>query len=342
MEFLLHTLEDAVAWDTLIVRAKNYTFFHSMAWAKAIVSTYGFRQRYIAVRAGDAFAAIPLMIVRRPMSRSKAICLPFSDFCGPVFTDPMILDELMRYLRTQVESQRWKELEIKEDHGISGLAPCESYYEHLLPLEQGIDSVFRGLRPTTRQDIRRAEREGVTVQISREASAMDTYYRLHCLTRRRLGSPPQPKEFFHNIHQHVIQPGNGLIVQSRFQGRTIASSVFLHFGNTAVYKFGASLPGYERLSPSKLALWEAIRWYVQQGFSTLSFGRTDPENVGLMKFKNGWGGECREISYRKWPQGRSNGIPAQTKYLRMALPIVRALPVPALRLVGDIAYRLLT
>ena len=169
----------------------NYTFFHSMAWGRAILDTYGFRQFYISARDAGDFAAIPFMLVRRPWSKVRAVCLPFSDFCGPAFTAKWILDLLMDHVQSHMKMNDWKELEIRADGLMDGVTPFEKYVEHVLPLDKNVDIAFRTLRSSTRRNIQQAEKKGVRVVISREGAAMDVYYRLHCVTRKRLALFPQ-------------------------------------------------------------------------------------------------------------------------------------------------------
>ena len=302
MEITTYSIDNGDAWDRLMLEAVNYTFFHSMAWGRAIVDTYGFRQFYISAKHKGDFAAIPLMLVHRPWSKKRAVCLPFSDSCGPVFTARWILDLLLDYVQSQMKLNNWKELEIRADSLLEGVVPFEKYIQHSVPLDRDIDAVFKALRSSTKRNIQQAEKKGVKAEISQKPAAMDIYYGLHCVTRKRLGVPPQPKAFFNNIQKYVIARGNGFIIQSKYEGMTIASAVFLHFGGKVVYKFGASLLDKEHLRPSNLMMWEAILFLKEKGFKTLSLGRTDPNDSGLMQYKNGWGTQCREIGYYVWPQ----------------------------------------
>ena len=46
-------------------------------------------------------------------------------------------------------------------------------------------------------------------------------------------------------------------------------------------------------------MWEAIKWYCQNGFKELHFGRTEPEHRGLRQFKMGWGAIEHGVDYFK-------------------------------------------
>jgi len=341
METMRYDSRNASAWDAMILASRNYTFFHCMGWAKAIAATYGNRCLFVATRDGDDFAAVPLVVKRGPLSGPRGVCLPFSDFCGPVYTDRRVLDGLTGHLQSMARSRKWKGLEIRTDCRMPGFAPGERYFEHVLSLRRTEEDLFRSFRPSTRRNIQRAIQAGVKVEISRDPRALDSFYRLHCLTRKRLGVPPQPKLFFRNVLRFVIEPGDGFVARCRYRDTTVAAAVFLHFGSAAVYKFGASLPDRERLRPNNLLMWEAIRWYMARGYRSLSLGRTDPEDEGLMQFKNGWGAVCREVRYSRWPPVHRGGRGVETRLSRIVSPILKFMPVSALRCVGTIGYRLL-
>jgi len=45
------------------------------------------------------------------------------------------------------------------------------------------------------------------------------------------------------------------------KGKNIASAVYFHFGDKAIYKYGASDRKYQHLRANNLVMWEAIRWF---------------------------------------------------------------------------------
>lgn len=58
-----------------------------------------------------------------------------------------------------------------------------------------------------------------------------------------------------------------------FKGTIIAGAIYFHFGEKAVYKYGASDVKYQQLRPNNLVMWEAIRLYCQNGYKSFCFGR---------------------------------------------------------------------
>ena len=183
-------------------------------------------------------------------------------------------------------------------------------------------------------------RKGLTLTMSQSAAALAEFYRLHCMTRQGHGVPPQPYRFFEKIHEHVISQGLGHVVSAEYEGRIVAASVYFHFGQNALYKYGASDKAYQWLRPNNLVMWEAIKWYSQNGYRSLCLGRTELSHTGLRQFKTGWGADERLIRYLKYDVGADRyvedtpqqGTPAYHR-------VMSRMPVPLLRLAGSILYR---
>ena len=119
---------------------------------------------------------------------------------------------------------------------------------------------------------------------------MESYYRLHCQTRRRHGLPPQPFKLFAAIQEHVLAPGLGCVITALDRARPIAAAVFMQFGGKALYKFGASDFKYQHLRGNNLVMWEAIRWFASRGCSRLHFGRNVHRQCWTATVQVGMGG----------------------------------------------------
>lgn len=217
--------------------------------------------------------------------------------------------------------------------------PFASFSHHILDLTTGPDRLFANLRESTRRNIRKAEKEGVTVRFATDLEAVKTYFRLHCQTRKRHGVPPQPWLFFENIHKNLISGDQGFVALAEYQGKEIAGAVYLTFGGSALYKFGASDLSYQHLRANNSAMWAAIRRLAESGFRTLSFGRTDPENQGLIRFKSGWGTVEERQDYFRYDFSKQDFISGYGKGPAGYEKVFQKLPEPALRLMGKVLYR---
>ncbi|WP_236015197.1 lipid II:glycine glycyltransferase FemX [Geomonas anaerohicana] len=216
--------------------------------------------------------------------------------------------------------------------------PYKRFVQHTLPLLKDEATLQGRLRKSAARNILKASKEGVQVEISDELDEVLSFYRLHCLTRRRQGQPPQAKKYFVQLHKHLIAKGLGFTALARHGENIIAGLICLHYGSNAIYKYGASDEQYQSLRANNLLFWEMIKKCANGGFTRLSFGRTDLENNGLMIFKDGWGGERSELYYYRYDFHSETFLP-QTKGLHGYEELFKKLPISLLRLVGTLGYR---
>jgi len=184
--------------------------------------------------------------------------------------------------------------------------------------------------------LRRADRSVLNTTIERDLPAVRAYYRLHGLTRRRQGAPIQPWRFFQLIHQQLIAEGLGMVVLARVRGRPVAGALFLSWNSNLIYKFGASDPAFWDLRPNNLVIWTAIEWGCANGYRVLDLGKSDTHNLGLRRFKSGWGAKEVPLHHTVLPSGA--GPERSGLALRAASGLIRHSPVIAARALGELLY----
>ena len=176
------------------------------------------------------------------------------------------------------------------------------------------------------------------MEILNTLEAVRTYFRLHCLTRRRHGLPPQPFGFFKRIHQHLISRGNGFVVLAHWQGRPIAGAILLHFGRHAIYKFAASNLAYQHLRGNDLVLWAAIQ-ELSGRFDVLDCGRTSLFHSGLRRFKLGFGTHEFTTDYHCYDFVAGSFVMTSDWASGIHNRLFELMPIPLLRVVGNLLYR---
>ena len=214
-----------------------------------------------------------------------------------------------------------------------------SFFGHTLDLTKGETALYSGLRDSTRRNIKKAEKEKVEVRIESTPGAVGEFYRLNCLTRREHGLPPQPYHFFTEVYRQVISRGNGFVALAYVEGKAVAGNVYFYCGRQAIYKYGASDKKYQSLRASNLVMWEAIKRFCGDGFKSLCFGRTEPENDGLRQFKRGWGTEEHPIRYFRYDLRQCAYVAGKQKGEPRYTGLFRATPAPVLNVIGSLLYK---
>lgn len=204
---------DYPKWDDLIRSNPNSTFFHSSSWTKVLNESYGYLPLYFSmIDNSRLLSLIPMMEVKSIITGKRGVCLPFTDYCEPILEDNDSFGDPMNKLIKYGEKAEWKYIELRGGNGLCHTSlTSSSYYGHTLALSVDVDKIFSSFRDSTKRNVRKAVREGITVNLCKSRESMEEFYRLNCMTRREHGLPPQPAQFFRKIYEHIISKGADLL-----------------------------------------------------------------------------------------------------------------------------------
>ena len=327
-------------WDDLVLATGKASFFHSSAWARVLAESYGYKPVYFTYREnGKMLGLMPFMEVDSCLTGKRGVSLPFSDYCQPLCTSKENFQEMVPKVIEYAKEAGWRYIEWRDAESLFGeVEDCSRYYVHSLKLEGELETIFAGFRGNTRRNIKKALRMGVSVDILNSYDSVKEYYRMHRITRKEHGFPPQPFKFFEKIFEHVVAAMKGIVVLASYREVPVAGAIFFRFGEEGIFKYGASDRKYHHLRANNLVMWEAIKWCKANSFMKLNFGRTRFEDRGLSQFKNGWGTERKVIKYHKYKPGEKTFVRDPVR-LEMSGRLLGKLPSPIFNFIGSALYR---
>jgi hypothetical protein len=328
-------------WDQRVKLNPHSTFFHGAAWARVLVETYGYQPLYLTtVRNGTGSGLLPLMEVNSWLTGKRGVGLPFTDECEPLAADQAGFQKLHQSALELARSRQWKSVEYRGGQAFfAGTPPSLCHYTHRVKLSRDAQALFAGLEGGVRRAIRKAEKETVQIEVSRDLAAVKVFYQLLVKTRRRHGLPPQPFRLFHNIYRHILSQNMGVVVVARKGHTPIGAAVFFQWADEVIYKYGASDERFQHLRPNNLVMWEAIKWHGGHGLQTLNLGRTSLANSGLRRFKLGWGAAEEKIAYYKFDLQHERFVVEQDETAGWYNQFFRSAPGFVSRLAGQVLYR---
>lgn len=331
---------DDPAWLEFVAAHPSANAFHRPAWSEVLAATYGYPCFVVAQRDADGkiVAGLSVARVRQPFGRQRLVSLPFTDYC-PVLADPQA--DMARFA---ADLSHWREgvdasvLEVRDELNAPGSSPQVVGTRHIVDLEGDSEAVFNRFdRGRIRNRINSARKQGVEAVLGSSREHLADFYRLHCLTRRRLGVPVQPWRFFENIFEKVLAGGLGFFVVAECAGRPVAAALFLAWNRQLIYKFSASDRERWTRGANHLVLWTAMSWGCAAGYRSIDLGRTDAAHESLRVFKAGWGARELPLVYshlgaapRMAPSGLASRAMAQ---------VIRRSPTVVCRTVGELLYR---
>ncbi len=324
-------------WDALLTSRPDFSFFHGTAWLKVLAGSYSFTPQFFS----EGAALLPLMEADSWLTGRKGIALPFTDECGPLGAEKESFGKMFGDAVAFGKSRGWKSIELRGGKEFFGaeVPDSVSFFGHEVDLTVGENSLFEKMDGSVRRAVRKAEKDGVKVELSSSLEAMREFFRLQCLTRKRHGLPPQPWDFFLNIHRHVLSQNLGAVAVASHGGEKIAASVYFFLGGRAIYKYGASDYAYQQLRGPNLVMWETMKWLTRNGATSLDLGKTALANEGLRRFKLQLGAREKNVAYVKFDLRRNCFVTETDGVAGWHNKVFTALPSWLSQSAGNFLYR---
>jgi len=152
-------------------------------------------------------------------------------------------------------------------------------------LTQSEDVLFGNMTKTCRWTVRKAEKNGVTIEEAKDATLADDYAaQLGDVFAKQGMVPFYGVERVRSLIKHVYPTGTLLMLRARnAEGQCIATGLYPALNRTAFYWGGASWREHQKLYPNELLQWHAMRYWKQRGMKVYNM-------VGTIEFKQKFGG----------------------------------------------------
>jgi hypothetical protein len=293
-------------WDDFVYSHEKGTIFHHSSWIKTIKESYPYQCiLYVYKNDKDEICAIfPCCIVKIPFLKKRMVSVCFSDYCFPLSQNCQVSNDMINKI-VEKHHHSLNHIEVRGHIRETTCFQCQNYFKHhVLQLHPDVSSVKNKFNKKTIQySIRKAMRENVKIIECNTIQGMKSFYNLHRMTRKKHGIPTPPFTFFSNIHHNLITKKLGSVLLAVHGSEVIAAGIFFYFKKTIYYKYNASNPAYlTSKKPNHLLTWKAIENGCLNGFQFFDFGRTSPDNTGLMKYKQMWGAQTVDLPYFYYPE----------------------------------------
>ncbi|HUG99680.1 MAG TPA: peptidoglycan bridge formation glycyltransferase FemA/FemB family protein, partial [Gammaproteobacteria bacterium] len=259
----VRSLADRPAWDELVAELGGQPF-QSWAWGE-LKSDFNWQPHRLAAPRGSA-----AQVLIRPYRGLAVAYVPR----GPVLAhdqslDDSLVDELVRLARSRRAAFLRLEPDVLEDdpaaaaldaalrrHGFRAsartLQPRSSIRLDLRPAEDGL---LAGLSKGHRADIRRAERDGVTVRVGAREEEVDRLHQMLVATSARRSFGFHSAAYYRTLWRVFGDAARMLIAEHG--GQVVAASLVLAWGQHGTYLVaGSTADGLEHRA-AHLLQWHA-------------------------------------------------------------------------------------
>lgn len=284
--------EQRGAYDQFIDRAPTGLPQHLSGWQDVLAQTYGYKTRFLtAVKDQAIVGAMPLFLIDSPLLGRTVRTMPGGLVASNDTIAAALIDEAKRWTAVSGASRlliadgrcTWRDetLQCSSDH-----------VTWTKDLRAGEAAVWQQLHANIRRQVRLARKNDLTVQIRRDAKAIQPFYKLFLQFTHKNGTPLFGLNFLENVVAAFPERFSIALVY-RYE-RPLGGYFQLECGDAVVGLWGASLHQFLKLRPVYLAYWEIMREAMRHEFNTLDMGRS-PINANTSRFKGQWGGVSTPI-----------------------------------------------
>jgi peptidoglycan pentaglycine glycine transferase (the first glycine) len=306
-------------WDRFVEATQGGTYQQSSMWAQ-VKSTVGWRPiRFTLSRDSRTVAGCQALV--RSFARLGAVgFVPY----GPLVAhdNPDAIQAVLSTVQRMVKEERLLYLKlqpppdcsdmsgvVKERGFVPSSLDAAPRFTARVDLRQSPDALLAAMRPTTRYEIRRAERRGVVIRDGGEKD-LPIFYEVVKATSSRQGFSPYPQSYFEQMWRSFHERGHIHLLIAEYQGEVLSSNLLVGFGKSTFYKMGGWSGVRRDIRPNPFLHWTGMQWGRQHGYRYYDFEGINP-SVGdaimagrsgkdlpyhsIAFFKLGFGGEVTQF-----------------------------------------------
>lgn len=330
---------EAGDWNAYVAAHPEASFYHRYEWHALNREQLRNESHFlVARRDGRITGILPLSLVSSPWFGRTLCSMPYVNYGGACADDAETEDALTRRAVELATSVRAKHLEIRARRP-SGVELPVSLRKVSLTLTLNADPevLFKGFASKHRTNIRRAEKNGLTVRAG-GLDLLDTFYSVMERSWQNLGTPLYRKQYFKAILETFPADTRIFLCEKGTEPIAVA---FNGYGNGVVEGMWAGGgPRARELSANYVLYWEMMRDSCLRGSTLFHLGRSTADS-GAEDFKKKWNAESEQLY---WYHHSPDGGPmpelnvANPKF-KLAIAAWQRLPLWVTRRVGPVLAR---
>ena len=310
------------------------TIYHLSIWADVMGRAFGHRSLQLAALDGETVVGVlPLVLFATPLFGRFAVSMPFLNYGGILADTPAVARALLEAAVAATQGARSSYLELRHTQRMFADLPVLTHKVSMwLPLERTADAQWSVLDRKLRNQVRKAEKSGLTVRRG-GVELLDAFYDVLAENMRDLGSPVQSKTFYLEILKAF--PAQSRLLVTWLGDEPVAGSLVLWHRDRMDVPWASSLRRHNPLCANVLLYWEMLKLAIDMEMATFDFGRSTP-NEGTYQFKAQWGALPQPLYWEYW-LAEGSALPDRSpknQKFASAITAWQRLPVAVTRVLG--------
>jgi serine/alanine adding enzyme len=243
-----------------------------------------------ATSGSETVAMLPLEFLESRLFGRFLVGLPYLNAGGVLAVDEDAASQLIDAAMKLADELDVKHLELRHEQRHEHRAFNHEMTEKVhmrLPLPETQEELWKSIGPKVRNQIRKAEKEGVTTTWGRD-ELLGEFYAVYSHNMRDLGTPVFSRRLFTAILHHLQESAE--ICVARYHGQAIAAALLIHGKGMTEVPSASSLRRWNHLNGNMLVYWELLKRSIERGQQVFDLGRSSAGS-NTYRFKSQWGAE---------------------------------------------------
>jgi FemAB-related protein (PEP-CTERM system-associated) len=322
-------------WNHLCQERAVFSPSRQLEWLSILHD--GLDQKPIVLEAkngGETLGMLPLAYLQSLLFGKFLVGLPYLNVGGVLAVDDEVASRLVDAAVDLADQLDVKYLELRHETRLAHPAFNHELTEKVhmrLSLPDSSDRLWQNIGPKVRNQVRKAEKEGLVVAWGRE-DLLGEFYAIYSQNMRDLGTPVFSRRLFAAILRRL--PDSAEICIARHGSQAVAAALLIHGNGTTEVPSASSLRRLNHLNGNMLVYWHLLTRAIERGQQLFDFGRSSADS-NTYRFKAQWGATphpaCWQYYVRRGDVGEMR--PNHPKNQRR-IAIWKRLPVWLTRLAG--------
>jgi FemAB-related protein (PEP-CTERM system-associated) len=334
------TPAESKVWDEYVVRHPHAYGYHLSGWRSVIESAFGHQTYYFFAEGdrGEIQGILPLVFLSSRLFNRCLVSMPFLNYGGLIADTDAAKEALLTTAISLAKQLDAVDIELRQEETFQIEWPGKHHKVSMrLDLPREYELLWKAFPSKLRSQIRRAQKEGMTVQIGGK-ELLPEFYSVFSRNMRDLGTPVYGRNFFDTIMR--VFPNDTWIVTVMLKSQPLAAALLCGFRTMVEIPWASSDRRFNHLAPNMLLYSGALEYACRKGFTVFDFGRTTPES-GTYKFKAQWGAKTVPLSWKYWMASGEelpDVSPRNPKY-QLAVQLWQRLPLSVANCIGPLVVR---
>ncbi|MBM4338344.1 MAG: GNAT family N-acetyltransferase [Deltaproteobacteria bacterium] len=285
-------------WDEFASRYTDLIFYQSL-WSEVLRKGLGGQPLYFYLKKGsEIVAGLPGILLNIKIFKILYASLPYGHFIGEKSYYSTFLELLEKEFRKiGIDQARIAGSPLLESFQLETFVPVTARCT-LLDFNRFDKEKVRERYPSeVRRAVRKAEKNGLFIKRADSREEVETFHRLYLSSmNRNQAMAKYPLQWFYGLYEMLVQQRKADFIFAVKHPDQYAAGVCVVYSSTSVhYLHNGSDESFLESRPNDLIVDHIIQEGLTEGKAVLDFMGSDPNDLSLIRFKEKWGSQSRDI-----------------------------------------------